>query len=48
VSEELLWLRYRAIREPRGRGTSAVGNRFRRTGEETADREQSVRAVVNC
>jgi hypothetical protein len=30
-----------------GMGTSAVGSRYQRTGEGTADREDSVRAAVN-
>jgi hypothetical protein len=34
--------------ENRGRGASAIGNRYQRTGEGTAGREYSVRAIVNC
>jgi hypothetical protein len=31
-----------------GRRTSAVGSRYQRTGEGTADREDLVRAIMNC
>jgi hypothetical protein len=34
------------VREPWGRGTSVVGSRYQRTGVDTADRGDSVRAVV--
>jgi hypothetical protein len=34
------------IREPRGRVTSAVGNRYQRTGEDRADRKDSVHALL--
>jgi nitrate reductase assembly molybdenum cofactor insertion protein NarJ len=36
------------VQEPRGRGMSAVESQYQRTGVETADREDSVRAVKNC
>jgi hypothetical protein len=37
------------VREPRGRGASAVGSRYRATtGEDTADSENVVPAVVSC
>jgi hypothetical protein len=37
------------VREPRERGTPAVGSRYQATtGEATADREDLVRALVNC
>jgi hypothetical protein len=37
------------VREPRVRGTSAVGSRYQATTcEDTADWEDLVRAVVNC
>jgi hypothetical protein len=37
------------VREPRGRGTSAVGSRHAAaTGEDTTNWENSVRVVVNC
>jgi hypothetical protein len=36
------------FRQPRRRGTSAVGNRCRATSVKTADWEDLVRSVVNC
>jgi hypothetical protein len=36
------------VQEPRGRETLAVEIRYRGNGEETADREDSVCAVVSC
>jgi hypothetical protein len=37
------------VREPQGKGTSAVGSRYQTTtGEDTADSENLVRTVVNC
>jgi hypothetical protein len=35
------------VLEPRGRGTSAIGSRYKKTGEDAADFEDSVHAVVN-
>jgi hypothetical protein len=34
VSRELLLLRPGTVREPRGRGASAVGSRYQKTGED--------------
>jgi hypothetical protein len=45
---DLLWLRRGDSSRTQRRGTSAVGNRHQRTGEKIADREGSLRAVVNC
>jgi hypothetical protein len=36
------------VSEPRRRRITAVGNRYQRTDEETADQENSLCAVVNC
>jgi hypothetical protein len=36
------------VREPIRRGTSAVGSRYQRSGEEITDREDSVCAAVKC
>jgi hypothetical protein len=51
-SELLLWEAGRCtgtVREPRVRGTSAFGSRYRaRANEDTAGWEDLVRAVVNC
>jgi hypothetical protein len=35
-------------RGPRRRKMSTVGSRYERTGEKKADRQDSVRAVVDC
>jgi hypothetical protein len=37
------------VQEPRVRGTSTVGNRYQTTtGDDTAERKDLVRAIVNC
>lgn len=48
VSWELLWLRHGTVRQPRERGTLAVGGRYERTDGDTADLEDKTLATVNC
>jgi hypothetical protein len=47
VSQELPSLRHQRRREHRGREMSTGITRYQRTGEEKADREDSVRAAAN-
>jgi hypothetical protein len=35
------------VQESRGRGTSAIGSHYQKTGEDRVDFEDSVHAVVN-
>jgi hypothetical protein len=46
VSEGSLWLRHRDSSATQRKGTSAVGSRYQRTGDDTADREDSACCIV--
>jgi hypothetical protein len=48
VCQELLWPKYGDSSDTEKGERPAVGSRYQRTGEETADREDSVSAVVKC
>jgi hypothetical protein len=47
ASQELLWLGHVDSSGTQTRGTSTVGSRYKKTGEETADREDSVHGLEN-
>jgi hypothetical protein len=36
------------VQEPRGMGTSIIGSCYKKTGENTADSEDLVCAIMNC
>jgi hypothetical protein len=48
VNRQLLWLRLETVREPRGKGKRAVGIRYQRTDEGTANSEDLLLDMVNC
>jgi hypothetical protein len=48
VTQEVLWLSHGDSSGTQRKGTSVVGNRYQRAGEETEDRKDSVCAVVKC